>query len=85
MGLRRKTEKPPSVSFSVVFGRPKRLLQWDVPLAAALAFVRASDPANYWKENIERQYQASAQVRGRHYTERKILMEMARTVAERIG
>jgi len=31
-----------------------------VPLATAVALVRASDPADYWKENIERQYRPSA-------------------------
>jgi KTSC domain len=49
----------------------------NVPLAAALALVRASDPAHYWKENIERQYRNSAQVRGRYHTERAILIDGA--------
>jgi hypothetical protein len=35
----------------------------------------------YWKENIERHYRF-VQVRGRYYTEREILMEMARATEE---
>jgi len=57
----------------------------NVPLATALALVRAGDPGQYWKENIERQYRLSAQVRGRYYTQREILMEMARALVERIS
>ena len=49
----------------------------NVPVTTALGLVRASDPANYWKQNIERQYRLSAKVRGRYYIERQILMEMA--------
>jgi hypothetical protein len=46
-----------------------------VPLSTALALVRASDPANYWKENIEKRHRPSAQVRGRYHTEREILRD----------
>ena len=28
----------------------------NVPLATAIALVRAADPVPYWKQNIERQY-----------------------------
>ena len=51
-----------------------------VPLTTALALVRAADPGRYWKENIERQFRDSAQVRGRYFTERTILMEMAKAL-----
>jgi KTSC domain len=56
----------------------------NVPRTTAVALVRAAEPAKYWKENIERQYR-SAQVRVRHYTEREILMEMARAMLEFVG
>jgi hypothetical protein len=54
----------------------------NVPLATAIALVRAADPVPYWKQNIERQYRPSAQVRGTYYTEWMILMLMARTLEE---
>ena len=75
------------------YGRQKRILEVcfnhgtrhqypNVPLRIALALVRAADPAHYWKENIERQYRSSAQVRGRYYAEGAILMSMARAMQE---
>jgi len=75
----------------VAYDRKKRILEVcfnhgtrhqyrNVPRTVAVALVRAADPAKCWKENIERQYRPSAQVRGRHYTEREILMEMARAL-----
>src|SRR5262245_22898803 len=67
----------------VCFNHGTRHQYCNVPLATALAWVRASDPAKYWKENIERQFR-SAQVRGRYYTGREILMEMARAMVGRI-
>jgi len=56
----------------------------NVPLATALALVRAPNPGHYWRENIERQYRDFVQVHGRYYTERAILMEMARALEEGI-
>ena len=54
----------------------------DVPLTTALALVRAPNPGQYWKGNIERQYQQPAQVRGRYCPEdaRSVLMEMAHAI-----
>jgi hypothetical protein len=48
-----------------------------VPRRIAIGLVQADEPAKYMKEFIERAYRFE-RVRGRYYTKREILMEIAR-------
>jgi hypothetical protein len=80
---------------SVAYDRTRMILELEmntcerfqffgVPRRTAIGLVQTDEPAKYMKEFIERTY-GFERVRARYYTQREILLEMARAFMERIA